>query len=1312
MIQKKAIFHVLVSTSLLTSLGLPSYVSAAVEPKLVQDKQEVEKMVVEDKTDNSKSGEKSGSGTSGLGTQDEEILDTASSQVPKTNQETDVVDSSAVQSEESTSQIDPHGTQNEEGPGPVPTPTSQPIPEETDQKPEAATIEIESVEDIPELTFSNRTPAYNFSLPSSVTVQLSNGEERELDVRWNFDQYNPDDVTSQTFTAVGTLRGTPWSSALPEGITNTKNMKATAKITVSAAKQIVSVNPLADILEKENGTGFYQLGLPNSVEVVLDDRTTQSVEVSWERGDYDESNPGAHTVQFFGNLGDRSGLPPVGIANSNGVKAKINVSFKDARTITKLEPVAINNVLNGTKKTDAALGLPEQIEAELSDGSKAQVPIEWNVDGSTYDPGNTAEQTFTVEGTVKNVPAGLKNPNGVKAEARVKVDAAVQVTNIDPVQVAQVPNGISKTALAFYLPQQVNVTLSNGKTEKVDVTWELTASNYDPANEQQQAVEVKGTLVHLPAGVAQPSEKVIANLSVNAMRYVQSLNPIANITGIVSGTNASLEALHLPKQVTVVLSDGTSIKADVQWDLHNISYEKGNTKEQAFTITGALLNLPDGIKGNGVKAQINVKVDAKIEPTVNVGVTMSDVSVERQGRDTTEVLGEYFLPLSGDVTGSNGQPINGPGTALLVLQMYINNEEVNTVDYLGRKLALNHKLYVGWKNKDVLAEIENVLKAALLHHTEGRNYEVITSASPAGIIIKQKPGKGNSANVILNVVDNRNGSAVEGLTWGELETRTEGSFGIVGQKAKFSTQVNTGALTAGNLVIHIDDGKINKQIAVPLEANDDAAAVAQKVANRLAADYGIAHAYKVNAEGSKISFDALQEGVKELKVAVKTVTDKEKESKPDVGTDGEAKDKEPEKDKDKEPEKDKDKEPEKDKDKEPEKDRDKEPEKDKDKEPEKDRDKEPEKDRDKEPEKDRDKEPEKDRDKEPEKDRDKEPEKDRDKEPEKDRDKEPEKDRDKEPEKDRDKEPEKDRDKEPEKDRDKEPEKDRDKEPEKDRDKEPEKDRDKEPEKDRDKEPEKNRDKELEKDRDKEKEPDKETDKVRDRDRDKERDKDTDQNKNTATTAITTPTATNNQGTQNSAKVEKEGNSTTRTFDDLKNHKWAQNSIELLNSKGIILGTSDHTFTPKAAMKGGDFALIMMRMFDLKSDVTGNTPDVPQNSYYSGAVTSLKDQGIIQGFEGEQFNPDTPITRQDLMVILYQAMIKSGMELKKGEAAELNRFADSNKVKNNAKEAISALVAEGIVKGDGKNLNPTAPASRAEIAVLLEQVVHKMPEKK
>jgi hypothetical protein len=181
------------------------------------------------------------------------------------------------------------------------------------------------------------------------------------------------------------------------------------------------------------------------------------------------------------------------------------------------------------------------------------------------------------------------------------------------------------------------------------------------------------------------------------------------------------------------------------------------------------------------------------------------------------------------------------------------------------------------------------------------------------------------------------------------------------------------------------------------------------------------------------------------------------------------------------------------------------------------------------------------------------------------------------------------------------------------------------------------------------------------------------------------------------------------TFVDLQNHKWAQKSIEFLNSKGIILGTSEHVFAPSAAMKRGDFALLLMKMFGLKSDATVRFSDVPQSSYYYEAITSLKAQGIVQGFGGDKFDPEAPMTRQDLMVMLHKALTKSGIKLKAGEASSLNRFADSDKVKSYAKDAVLALITEGIVKGDGSKLNPTAHASRAEVAVLLEQVFHKIP---
>ncbi|AJS60485.1 Ig-like domain-containing protein [Paenibacillus sp. IHBB 10380] len=1075
MIQKKAIFNVLVSTSLLTSLVLPSWVSADGSANEVQREQPQGNSIIEGAVENSES---------------------------RTNA------ASISQASYSTAN------------------------------------DIVSVQPIADSTYPYRTKAFDFELPSHVKVTLSDGSETELYVRWDFNKYNPENIMEQTFTVEGTLRGNSWSAGLPDGINNPQNVKATAEITISAAKQIKSVDPLADIPDVENGTSYYSLGLPDSVGVVLDDDTPATVGVTWSQDDYDMHDQSIHTVELTGRLGDRYGLP-VGIDNSNDLKAKVKVSFSEARTIMSLQSVVIKDVLSGTNKTEKALGLPEQVEATLSDNQKVQVPIEWDVEHSAYDSSKLEAQTFEVTGAVKGIPAGLKNPNGATARATVKVAAANHVTHIEDVQVPLVPNGISKTALAFYLPKQADVTLSNGRKDKVDVTWELAESAYDPSNEQQQTVKVMGTLVHLPAGVAAPSEKVTANVTISAMRYVESINHVADITGMANGTNATPEALHLPKQVTVTLSDGTTISVDAQWELHNIGYEKGNAKAQTLKVTGTLINLPLGVIDNNVQAKVNVQVDAKIEPKKNVGVTMSDVSMDKEGRNTTEVLGEYFLPLSGDVTGSNGQPINGPGTALMVLQIHINGEEVRTIDYLGRSLSLNTKLYVGWKNNDVLAEVSNVLKAGLLHHSEGRNYEVITSTSPDGIIIKQKQGTGNSEdNVFSYVLENGKGSAVEGLTWGEQETKTEGRWGMVGQKAKFSVQVKNGASADGDLVVHVSDGTIDKQISVPVVVNDDAAAVARKVRERLVQDYEIANAYSVKADGSTLAFEALEEGSKHVKVSVKTLIDTgskpdEGSNKPDSGNGNNS----------------------------------------------------------------------------------------------------------------------------------------------------------------------------------------------------GGADSNNNNNGNNSSNGSNSNNNSNNNnssgagsaggntttdkdnaggkgGTPDSDKAEDGDGKPANTFVDLQNHKWAQKSIEFLNSKGIVLGTSEHVFAPNAAMKRGDFALLLMRMFGMKSDATVRFSDVPQSSYYYEAITSLKAQGIVQGFGGDKYDPEAPMTRQDLMVILHKALTKSGIELKAGEASLLNHFSDSDKVKSYAKDAVLALITEGIVKGDGSKLNPTAHASRAEVAVLLEQVFHKIPVNK
>jgi hypothetical protein len=67
-------------------------------------------------------------------------------------------------------------------------------------------------------------------------------------------------------------------------------------------------------------------------------------------------------------------------------------------------PPDITDMVNGTAKTASALGLPATVTLVTSDGD-VQADVTWNVAGSSYDPDDTGEQTFTVNGIV-TLPKG------------------------------------------------------------------------------------------------------------------------------------------------------------------------------------------------------------------------------------------------------------------------------------------------------------------------------------------------------------------------------------------------------------------------------------------------------------------------------------------------------------------------------------------------------------------------------------------------------------------------------------------------------------------------------------------------------------------------------------------------------------------------------------------------------------------------------------------------------------------------------------------------------------------------------------------
>ncbi|MBQ2742642.1 MAG: S-layer homology domain-containing protein, partial [Oscillospiraceae bacterium] len=133
-----------------------------------------------------------------------------------------------------------------------------------------------------------------------------------------------------------------------------------------------------------------------------------------------------------------------------------------------------------------------------------------------------------------------------------------------------------------------------------------------------------------------------------------------------------------------------------------------------------------------------------------------------------------------------------------------------------------------------------------------------------------------------------------------------------------------------------------------------------------------------------------------------------------------------------------------------------------------------------------------------------------------------------------------------------------------------------------------------------------------------------------------TKPSTGNEGESSDKKVR---------FIDLGNHAWASDAINILADEGIIKGTSENTFSPANNITRADFAILLVRAFKLESENTENFADVAESDYFEKELAIARNTGIVNGIGDNKYAPRNTIIRQDMMVIVYRAMQKLGVEL-------------------------------------------------------------------
>ena len=179
----------------------------------------------------------------------------------------------------------------------------------------------------------------------------------------------------------------------------------------------------------------------------------------------------------------------------------------------------------------------------------------------------------------------------------------------------------------------------------------------------------------------------------------------------------------------------------------------------------------------------------------------------------------------------------------------------------------------------------------------------------------------------------------------------------------------------------------------------------------------------------------------------------------------------------------------------------------------------------------------------------------------------------------------------------------------------------------------------------------------------------------------------------------------TQMFTDVTKN-WAYPGIQYCVTHGIMGGMGDGTFAPTGTTTRAQIVQILYNLEGTPA-VSGTTPftDLTAN-WYKPAILWAYQNNVVAGTSPITFDPEGPVTREQIAVILTQYMFHVLKMNRTWTPADLSKFPDGAQVSSWAKEAMQDAVALGLINGtkapdDKVYLDPQGSAARQQVATIL-----------
>lgn len=174
------------------------------------------------------------------------------------------------------------------------------------------------------------------------------------------------------------------------------------------------------------------------------------------------------------------------------------------------------------------------------------------------------------------------------------------------------------------------------------------------------------------------------------------------------------------------------------------------------------------------------------------------------------------------------------------------------------------------------------------------------------------------------------------------------------------------------------------------------------------------------------------------------------------------------------------------------------------------------------------------------------------------------------------------------------------------------------------------------------------------------------------------------------------------TFNDVSANDWFASAVDYVTGKGMMNGTADNTFSPKANTTRGMVVTVLYRLENQPSTSAASFTDVASGAYYANAVAWANANGIVSGYGSGKFGPNDKVTREQLAAILYRYAQYKKYDVSVGEDTNILSYNDAQSISSYAIPAIQWACGAGVVTGkSGSKLDPKGNATRAEVAAML-----------